>query len=177
MGLLPGPSIYLQLPAPPGAWSAPDALPFPRPEPLAQMGPIVLPLSLPRVGDSCPSAWQQSAAHPYLKSTENTALLKFNLLPPQRSTWKLSSAILFMQAQAPHRASWTKAQLTGRLSRPQTPIRGSSSPRSLWEIALRWQNRRTGAQLLSYKQQNSQLKAEQSSPKWTGNPKKDTLLQ
>ena len=123
--------------------------PSPRPEPLAQMRPIVLPLSLPRVGDSCPSAWQQSAAHPYLKSTENTALLKFNLLPPQRSTWKLSSAIFFMQAQAPHRASWTKAQLTGHLSRPQTPIRGSSSPRSLWEMALRWQNRRTGAQLLS----------------------------
>jgi len=41
---------------------------------------------------------------------------------------------------------------------------------------LRWQKRRTGAQLLSYRQQNSQLKPEQSPPKWTGNLKKDTLL-
>ena len=42
---------------------------------------------------------------------------------------------------------------------------------------LRCQNRRTGAQLLSKKQQNSQLKAEHSSPEWTGNLKKDILLQ
>ena len=45
------------------------------------------------------------------------------------------------------------------------------------EIGLRWQNRWTGAQLLSQKQQNSQLKAEQSSTKWTRNLKKDILLQ
>ena len=44
-------------------------------------------------------------------------------------------------------------------------------------MGLRWQNRRTGAQLLSEKQQNPQLKTEHSSPKWIRNLKKDTLLQ
>ena len=45
------------------------------------------------------------------------------------------------------------------------------------EMGSRWQNRRTGVQLISKKLQNSQLKAKQSSPKWTRNLKKDILLQ
>ena len=44
-------------------------------------------------------------------------------------------------------------------------------------MGLRWWNRRTGAQLLSYKQQNLQPNTEQPSTKWTGNLRKDTLLQ
>lgn len=86
------------------------ARPFPRPEPPARTRRIVLPLPpAPRWWTQRPSAWRQSAAHPYLESAENTALLKFNSLPPQRTTRRLSSATIFAQAQAPPRASWTEA--------------------------------------------------------------------
>lgn len=68
----------------------------------------------------------------YLESAENTALLKFSRLPPQRTTRTRSSTI-FAQAQEPPRAGRITDFLPGPPSPPQSAA-GFSSSGALWSV-------------------------------------------
>lgn len=85
----------------------------------------------PTPATHAPPARSRRAAAAYLESAENTALLKFNSLPPQRTTRTLSSATIFAQAQGlrlagPPRTASTEAGHRGASLRPQSPSVGPS---------------------------------------------------